>query len=547
MLKILIPLFLITSTTKAQLNGLLSLNKDKVYDAYTLVYPHNQPTVFLLNNCGQIVHRWDDEVSSRPGNTAYLMSDGRLVKTRRPANVSLDTIWAGGGGDEIAIVDWDNNELWSYKLNNGKERLHHDIKVMPNGNILAIAWENLSKQEAIDLGRDPALLSQEKLWPDFIFEINPTSNQIIWEWHIIDHLVQDFDSTKPNFGTVKDHPELVNLNYDTSNGAADWLHSNALDYNPDLDQILLSVPTFSEIWVIDHSTTTAQAASHKGGKSNKGGDIMYRIGNPQAYDRGTAADQTLFYQHNAHWELELPINHKNYGSMVVFNNQVSATESTIEIFDAPWNMYTWSYDKTDSIFLPKTFTNTLKHPGPKPFASDGLSSAQILPNNNVLLLSGRQGYIVELTENRDIVWEYVMPLKAGKAVETNLQLNPNENLTFNAHKYKSDFAAFINKDLTVKGYIELNPDTALCERITSLIHDNLNKEVYFYPNPVTDKIYIDNYEPQVEEIFMFNINGKEVWNSKVLDGNSIDVSMLPIGIYLLQLKKMESLFPKVKL
>ncbi|MGC8644373.1 MAG: hypothetical protein ACP5XB_31305, partial [Isosphaeraceae bacterium] len=59
----------------------------------------------------------------------------------------------------------------------------------------------------------------------------------------------------------------------------------------ELDQILLSVHSFSEIWIIDHGTTTAEAATHKGGRSGKGGDLLYRWGNPQAYRAGTAADQ----------------------------------------------------------------------------------------------------------------------------------------------------------------------------------------------------------------------------------------------------------------
>ena len=70
---------------------------------------------------------------------------------------------------------------------------------------------------------------------------------------------------------------------------------------PDLDQIIFSVHNFSRFWIIDHSTSTAEAAGHKGGKSGKGGDILYRWGNPRGYAAGTKKDQTLFAQHNVHW------------------------------------------------------------------------------------------------------------------------------------------------------------------------------------------------------------------------------------------------------
>ena len=66
---------------------------------------------------------------------------------------------------------------------------------------------------------------------------------------------------------------------------ADWMHSNAVAYNAELDQVLLNVLEFNEFWIIDHSTTTAEAAGHTGGKHGKGGDLLYRWGNPRALSR----------------------------------------------------------------------------------------------------------------------------------------------------------------------------------------------------------------------------------------------------------------------
>jgi hypothetical protein len=70
----------------------------------------------------------------------------------------------------------------------------------------------------------------------------------------------------------------MNLNYGASATQTDWIHLNSIDYNSVLDQILLSSHAISEVWIIDHSTSTAQAASHTGGNSGKGGDIIYRWG-----------------------------------------------------------------------------------------------------------------------------------------------------------------------------------------------------------------------------------------------------------------------------
>jgi Arylsulfotransferase (ASST)/Secretion system C-terminal sorting domain len=538
MKKNLLALMLIfTQIMYSQNSGLLSLSKSDVFEGYTMFYPNNQNTVYLINNCGEVVHKWTDAPTSRPGNAVYLLPNGTLLKTRRPAAVNADTIWAGGGGATIEIVDWDNKPSWSYNLNNGKARLHHDIKMMPNGNILAIAWERLTADQAIALGRDPAKISQNSVWPDYIIEIDPkinSGNPVVWEWHAKDHFIQDFDSTKANYGNVVEHPELIDFNFDTSNGAADWMHSNALDYNPTLDHILLSVPTFHELWIIDHSTTTAQAADHKGGKSNKGGDLIYRVGNPAAYKRGTAQDQTLFYPHDCHWVQDLPIGHPDYGKIMVFNNQISTTYSTIEKFGAPWSMYDLAYDKLNGVWLPSKFTNTITHPGPRSFVSSGLSSSQILPNNNLLIFSGRQGYITEMTPLKKIVWEYIIPLKAGKPIATTESLLDNDNVTFRAYKYSKDYTGLAGRILNPIGFIETNPDATLCDKLSSTENEE-NGAVNVYPNPVDQLLTIEGYVGSKGNIEIIDAFGRMVINTDLESGNTIDVSKLSQGLYLLRI------------
>ena len=212
---------------------------------------------------------------------------------------------------------------------------------------------------------------------------------IVWEWHVWDHLIQDFDPSKANFGVVADNPQLIDINaVRASNpGAADWLHANAVDYNAGLDQVMLGVPWLHEFWVIDHSTTTAEAAGHTGGDSGKGGDLLYRWGNPQIYDRGLAADQTLFNQHHPHWiEPDLP----GEGNILVFNNgrgRPAGDFSTIDEIVQPVDV---NGNYTLGAGLPygpaaATWVYTAS-PDPFDFFSGGLSGPQRLPNGNTLVL-----------------------------------------------------------------------------------------------------------------------------------------------------------------
>ena len=79
------------------------------------------------------------------------------------------------------------------------------------------------------------------------------------------------------------------------------MHTNSIDYNEEFDQILISVRYFNEIWVIDHSTTTEEAAGHTGGNSGKGGDLLYRWGNPKNIGREPRVINSSLGQHDASW------------------------------------------------------------------------------------------------------------------------------------------------------------------------------------------------------------------------------------------------------
>lgn len=535
---LILCLFVAAGISAQNTVGLLSYDRNKAYDGYNLMFPHNQPNVYLLDNCGEIVHTWEDDANFRPGNVAYIRADGSMVKAKRDALVTDDAIWAGGGGEFVEIRSWDNDLIWSFELNDSLARLHHDIAPMPNGNILMIAWELKSGEEAIAAGRDTAKLDQDELWPDCIIEVNPNTDEIVWEWHVWDHMIQDLDSTKNNYGVVGDHPELVDINWDTSEGHPDWMHANALDYNEELDQIIISVPTFHEFWIIDHSTTTAEAATHSGGFSGLGGDIMYRWGNPMTYRAGTEADQQLFYPHDIHWVDEfVDTSFPNYRSIALFNNRVGADFSTVNVLTPAWDMYSWEYTKDAGVFEPNDFNITLTHPEPTMMHSTGLSSVQLLPNGNTLICTGRYGYSFELTPDNEIVWEYKTPRIGPNPATQGDTLAINNNLTFRLNRYPTDYAAFDGRDLSPKGWIELEPDEEFCDELVSTEEFLLEEMFKIYPNPTSDLLVIEWDGVKYVDISVHNLLGHKLMSYPQCSGGRkyMSTSNLENGLYLVTL------------
>ncbi len=513
--------------------GLLSYDPVKAFDGYNLIYPHNQPHVYLLNNCGEVVHTWEDDANFRPANTAYLDANGLLYKSKRPANVTSDAIWAGGGGAILEIRNWDNDLIWSFEMNDSINRLHHDFAITGDGTIIALAWELKNIDECIQAGRDTSTLAQAKLWPDWIFEIDPNTDEIIWEWHAWDHLVQDFDASKSNFGIIADHPELIDINYGRPDGHPDWMHSNSIDYNDSLNQILLSVPYFDEIWIIDKTTTTAQAAGHNGGLSNRGGDLMFRWGNPITFQQGDSSDQKLFFQHDAHWVDDfLEDFQPQYGKIALYNNRIGNDYSVANILNPSWDMYSWAYDYIDNAYLPNNFDLTIQHPDSTKLWSTGLSSVQVLPNGNTLLTAGRFGYSVELTPNNEIVWEYKTPLIGGTPATQGDILSINNNLTFRMKRYPSDFEAFDGKDLSQKGWIEINPDSTFCNNITSTIDPMVESNFKIYPNPATDFLTIEWDGMMHIQMEVIDMIGQKIGSFEGSSGRKyIDSSSWVEGVY----------------
>jgi len=399
---------------------------------YTLIAPLHSKTIHLLDLDGRVVHQW--KTAFEPG-AELLLENGNLLRCAREPDARRFN--AGGQCGRLEEIAWDGSVVWSWKLANDQQMQHHDFAVTPKGTILLLAWEYKARPEAIAAGRHPEHVRKEGIWSDFVVEIEPIRPdraKVVWEWHVWDHLVQDLDQHGRNFGKVADHPERIDVNADLrreeaseaqladmqalgyisntpSAGeiVADWLHTNSLDYDPRSDQIVLCPHHFCEVWVVDHSTTTAEASGRKGGAAGRGGDLLWRWGNPRNYRAGVLADRQLFYPHDVRWiEDGLP----GAGHLTIFNNGYKRPEgdysTVVEIVPPLRPDRTYGLEPLVPA-APSSPIWSYQAPDPGKFYSSFLSGAERLKNGNTLICEGTSGRVFEVTPAGEVVWDYLNP------------------------------------------------------------------------------------------------------------------------------------------
>ena len=533
MKKKLIYILLIFSnlTLLSQVNtlGTISLTEE-AYDGYTLFSSHKN--TFLINNCGQVINQWSSDYL--PGHSVYILPNGNLIRAGRK---DTSTITFGGVGGIVEMFDWDGNLVWEFVYSSDDYRLHHDIYPMPNGNILVLAATVMSNEETILAGRDPNLVSGAGiLYNEQILEIKPIGTNdysIEWEWNFNDHLIQDYDDTKNNYGVIEEHPEKLDINFLNDRiPAENWLHVNSIQYDETLDQIVISSRNLSELFIIDHSTTTEEASGDIGGTYGKGGDFLYRWGNPAAYRQGNEDNRTLFGQHFPHI---IKPGLKDEGKIILFNNGTDREPafSEVMIFSAPTTspgIYTY---EPDSSYGPEAAEFTYSSNEDNNFTSGILSGAIRLPNENLLICDGNSGRLFEITATNDIVWNYIIPMNNTTGeISSQGDVLESGNSTFRGIKYSTDYEGFTGKDVTPGDPIESNFNLNTC---LSLSTDNLlNNNITIYPNPVIDLINI-NTSLTILEVEIYDVLGKRLNYIKV-NNRKIDVSGVNSGVYILKIK-----------
>ncbi len=409
-------------------------------DGVTLHYQANSNNdvqvangTYLLGADGQPVHEWTgpNPRGVPEATSADLLPNGLLLRTIAADDITNVHDWFPvGGHGTVQLVDWDNTVVWQFsRYARGKYCLHHDARPMPNGNILVICYEALTLNEAVALGWERQELLNPKrgdgyVWSDRILELEPNledgSTKVVWEWAAVDHLVQDVDPTKPNYGKVSDNRHKLNFNYCKY---ANYLftfgqlyHCNSVSYSPDRDQIIVSSANFSELWVIDHSGTTEETRGPKG-------DLLFRYGNPETYSDDPPTYQRegkkLFWQHDVQWldRKDAPTS----GDITVINNGAMRGADGKPNPNEMQMGFSTAYTEVLELNLPMKADGTYEWDGevetvwsykadpPQSMFAPFMSGCDRTPSGNTVISLGHNKRFIEVTAEGEVVADFRFP------------------------------------------------------------------------------------------------------------------------------------------
>jgi hypothetical protein len=458
---------------------LLFWNKDKAFNGYTLFAAHGRS--YLIDMEGQLINQWPI------GTNPRFLRNGHLLDAMQ------DDPSAFKGFQEL---DWNGNVVWKFEENRPDYAPHHDFVRLFNKKLNApttmyIAGKTITREQAIAIGVDPASAPSEggeaksgrlakggKTMVDAIVEVDMGGN-VVWEWCFFDHLVQNLDPAKPNYvKSIADAPGRLNMHLPGKGMRGDWLHCNSMDYNPDLDQVVIN-SVQGEFYVIDHNTTTEEAKGPKG-------DFLYRFGDPARYEqgdppsvnenwtKGSSGHKQIGGAHDIHW---IPAGLPGAGNFLVFNNGQYLFEQTAQSYiyeidgfrkadgsrsatyvNPPDAGYYRQEYHPDMHKVPRNLSNQLVwlygSKSNQGFFSHIGAGAQRLPNGNTLICSDTEGHFFEVTPECELVWEYINPItKEFGVLKTIGDMIPMANSAFRCYRYSADHPALKGGDLKPKGLL----------------------------------------------------------------------------------------------
>jgi len=252
--------------------------------------------------------------------------------------------------------------------------LHDDFLRLKNGNTFVVKWCNIPNEIAkrIHCGYQKPENCKE-IWGDVLQEVD-NKGRLVWQWVAHEHLDPNIDIGCPLCSRIA------------------WPHINSIIMLQD-GNILLSLYKNNSLIIINKDS----------------GDIIWRWGmeeltHPYSLSLLDSGNVLLF--DSGYHSKGIDIANSRILEIVPYKGDI-----------------VWYFEE-----------NKAKHG--LLFYSSSISSCQKLPNANVLVCEGNTGRIFEITEDGQLVWEYMNDLPVSNASI----IQPKYNKLFSAYRYGFDYS-----------------------------------------------------------------------------------------------------------
>lgn len=375
----------------------------KTWNGYTVLSILDSPQVTVIDMNGKVVKEWAD-FNVSPGGPARVLPGGIIMATAG-ANPPHQ--------EALALVerDFSGKELWRFDHNVQIEnqarekvwsaRVHHDWQRVdfpagyysPNYTPQATGSKTLLLTHIDTLNPDIAPVTLED---DRLLEID-ASGKIVWEWKISDHIAElkldEGARAAINSGGAgaRGTFDALHINSATYVGPNQWFDAGDKRFAP--ENVIISSRQASFISIVARD-----------------GKIVWQLGPDFSRSKEEKAIGQIIGQHHAHL---IPPGLPGAGNLLVFDNGGSSGYGTpTSIAPNGQGIYARATSRVLEI-NPATLELKWSYTNPN-FFSTNISGAQRLPNGNTLITEGAPGRIFEVTNDRQIVWEYMnAPVKTS--------------------------------------------------------------------------------------------------------------------------------------
>ena len=357
------------------------------------------PCSMLIDMNGNVIKKWDTDP-----HPVKMLSSGSIIS-------GIGRHCGGWEMCNLTQFDWDGNIEWTFcNWDVGEEgknvsRQHHDFQregnpvgyyapgqdFVENGKTLVLAHNTTY---------DISVSFRELLYDDVIYEVNWDGTLTDFKWLASEHISEMGFDVKSRIGMwlnpggsgqglLCPKGDIFHINSISYLGENKWYDMGYEQFNP--NNIILSSRHANFLAIIDKET----------------GDIVWKVGpNFRKYTEEHKLGQ-IIGPHHAHM---IPAGLPGEGNILIFDNGGS---SGYGLFGNPncFRLYSRVIE-----FNPITLETIWEYHSKKGFSSLSgnfhkfftpvLGSAQRLPNGNTLISEGLSRRVFEVTQEKEIVWEY---------------------------------------------------------------------------------------------------------------------------------------------